>query len=102
MSIQATFRDENATARLHEMNLKKPSLCMLEGHRKLMKILKHKQHPQNPDVPQWKNGYRKHSPFAQWNTTKLLRTRTSRVLWQIDRTRKYHPERGNSDPKGYS
>jgi hypothetical protein len=31
----------------------------------------------NPDVPQWKNGYRKCSSFTQWNTMQLLRMRTS-------------------------
>ena len=31
----------------------------------------------NPDVPQWKNGYRKCGPFTQWNTTPLLKMRTS-------------------------
>jgi hypothetical protein len=31
----------------------------------------------NQDVPQQKNGYRKCGSFTQWNTSQLLRTRTS-------------------------
>jgi hypothetical protein len=34
----------------------------------------------NLDVPRQKNGYRKCSSFTQWNSTQLLRTRTSWVL----------------------
>jgi hypothetical protein len=30
-----------------------------------------------PDVPQWKNGYRKCGTFTQWNTTQILKTTTS-------------------------
>jgi hypothetical protein len=28
----------------------------------------------NPDVPQWKNEYRKCCSFTQWNTIQLLKT----------------------------
>jgi hypothetical protein len=27
----------------------------------------------NPNVPQWKNGYRKCGSFTQWNTIQLLK-----------------------------
>jgi hypothetical protein len=30
----------------------------------------------NPDVPQWKNGYRKCVAFTQWNITQLSKMRT--------------------------
>ena len=31
----------------------------------------------NPDVPQWRNGYRKHGIVTQWNTTQQLKTTNS-------------------------
>jgi len=33
-----------------------------------------------PDVSQWKNGYRKCGILSQWNTTQLLKRRTSQIL----------------------
>ena len=40
-------------------------------------------------------------PFTQWNTTKLLKIMTSRILQANDGTRK-HPEWSNPDPKGHT
>ena len=31
----------------------------------------------NPDVPQWRNEYRKYGIFTQWNTTQQLKTMNS-------------------------
>jgi hypothetical protein len=31
----------------------------------------------NPDVPQWKNTYRKYGSFTKWTIIQLLRMRTS-------------------------
>jgi hypothetical protein len=31
----------------------------------------------NPDVQEWRNGYRKCGSFPLWNTTQLLRMRAS-------------------------
>ena len=56
----------------------------------------------SPDVPYWKNEYRKCDSFPQWNTILLLRMRTLWIFRQRYGIRKYCPEVGNSDPKGHA